>query len=128
MMTPPQAISPHPKGSFPKVQNGSVEGALSGRPPMPGRPAVRLDWRTRIEVARTAARGLADLQRASLDNTAAPVTPSNMLLSEAAAPRLQPPNMLKLAIAPPVKCLDCLPEKRKQNADLTSVLMAFGRI
>ena len=84
-------------------QDGSVEGALSSRPPMPGRAAVRLDWRTRLAVAQSAAEGLAALQALSLDNVAAPVTPSRMLIPDtAAAPRLRPPDIIELASAPAV--------------------------
>ena len=84
------------------VQNGSVDGALSSRPPMSGRPPVLLDWRTRVATALTAALGLADLQRAALDGVAVPITPSRMMLSASTAPHLQPPSFAELTSGPAV--------------------------
>lgn len=85
------------------VQNGSVDGALSSRPPMPGRAAIRLDWAARVSIAHTAARGLADLRKASIGSVASPVAPSRILLHEPATPLLRPPDILELLSAPQVE-------------------------
>ena len=92
--------------SFTPLQNGSVDGALSSRPPMPGRPAVRLDWETRVSIAQSAARGLSELHEASIGSVASPVTPSRILLHEAAAPLLRPPDIFELLSPPQVEPLE----------------------
>ena len=102
------------------TQDGSVDGALSSRPPMPGRPAVRLDWATRVSIAENAARGLADLQKASIGSVAAPVAPSRILLHQPAAPLLRPPDILELLSAPQVKF-------RKSFAIKLMILSCFKR-
>ena len=94
------------------LQNGSVDGALSSRPPMPGRQAVRLDWAKRVSIAQNAARGLADLQKASIGSVAAPVSPSRILLHEPATPLLRPPDILELLSMPQVDTdVRCLSSK-----------------
>ena len=79
------------------TQNGSVDGALSGRPTMPGKTAVSLDWEKRVAISLSAARGLKDLQAMSLAKGAELVNPSKILLNESMIPQLKPPNPAQLA-------------------------------
>lgn len=102
----PGSISSFIFQSCAPLQNGSVDGALSSRPPMPGRPAVRLDWETRVSIAQSAAKGLAELHKASIGSVAAPVIPSRILLHEAAAPLLRPPDIFELLSPPQVEPLE----------------------
>lgn len=79
------------------VQNGSVEGALSGQPSIPARTAIRLDWKARVAVSLNAARALKDLQATPLKTAGELISPGKVLFNEDMVPKMQPPHPVQLA-------------------------------
>ena len=86
------------------AQNGTVEDALRSRPPWRGRPPVRLDWPTRVEVGLDAAQGLLGLHRASPPLLMGALQPSDVLLSASIDAHIAAPSPASLVHGQQVRC------------------------